>query len=605
MKYNIFQNARYTYSQGNRFNKTYKYKLLVTIFLRLLIPIIATFIPAAVVYLIINNYAVTDFLLIMALIVLSYALISYINSYLLLIINIESTFIRTSCFPEILGEKTMTTGYENIEGEAGQRKLHKAIGAIMSNWTGLELLLKTFPGLIVSFTGLLLFSAYIMTINSSIVILLVSMALMNLLLNAYARNYEKRTEDELNKNRVKLTYFQNEAKKLVNGKDIRIYKLESWFYKGIKFFTKRFSKMVTKQKARYSIANFSDSIFTITRDLLAYSILVGMVINSQINVTEFTFMLGIVTGFSIWINQFSESLGRLKEANISINNLRAYMVMDDLTKTNEGIDIEPLMNQKLSIEFKNVSFSYPRAEKPTISNFNLKINSGEKVALVGVNGAGKTTIVKLLSGLYHPSEGEILINDISISDFNTQDYFKLIGVIFQDVNILSFTIAQNISGKSDENTDFDLVNESLKMAGLLEKVQSLPNKENTYLSQEIDESGIMLSGGQLQKLMLARALYKNAPMLILDEPTAALDPLAEQELYLQYNSLTENKTSIFISHRLSSTQFCDRVIYIENGAIQEEGKHIELMKKKGKYAKMFEIQSQYYKENKKGELENE
>jgi ABC-type multidrug transport system fused ATPase/permease subunit len=505
----------------------------------------------------------------------------------------------------MLCEKGMSTGYENAESESGQAKLQKAMGALSSNWTGVELLLKNFPGFIVSFTGLLLFSTYISTINISIVILLLSMSLLNILLNSYARKYEKRTEDELNKYRTKLTYFQNEAKKLANGKDIRIYRLESWFYKGIKFFTKRFSKLVTKQRARYSVAHFSDSLFTIARDLLAYSILVVMVLDSKINVTEFTFMIGIVTGFSVWLNQFSESLSRLKESNISINNFREYMNIDDLIKNDEGEDITSLMSQGLTIEFKNVSFTYPEAEKPTILNINLKINSGEKVALVGVNGAGKTTIVKLLSGLYHPSEGEILINNISISDFNTSDYFKLIGVIFQDVNTLAFTIAQNVSGTSNSNTDYDLVNKSLEKAGLSEKVQSLEDNERTYLTQIIDEKGIMLSGGELQKLMLARALYKDAPILILDEPTAALDPLAEQELYLQYNSLTKNKTSMFISHRLSSTQFCDRIIYLENGAIQEVGTHIELMKKKGLYAEMFDIQSQYYKESIKEGTENE
>ncbi|MDA3932468.1 MAG: ABC transporter ATP-binding protein [Tenericutes bacterium] len=605
MNYNFLQNAKYVYSQGDRFNKSYKYKLIITFFLKLIIPIIATIIPTAVVYFITNNFIVGDYLLIMAIIVLSYALINYINSSMSFKIEIESTFIRTKCFWEMLTEKVMSTGYENIESKVGQAKLNKAAGSIGSNWTGVELLLKSFPGFIVSLTGLLLYSTYIMTINISIVFLLIGMSLMNLLLNTYARKYEKRTEDELNQHRIKLTYYQNEAKKLVNGKDIRIYKLESWFYKGIKFFTKSFSKMVTKQRGRYSLANFSDSIFTIARDLLAYSILVVMVINSQINVTEFTFMIGIVTGFSVWLNQLSESFSRLKESNIGINNFREYMKIDDLTKTDGGVDITPLLNQALTIEFKNVSFTYPESKKPTISNLNLKINSGEKVALVGINGAGKTTIVKLLSGLYHPSKGEVLINDIPISDFNTLDYFNLISVIFQDVNTFAFTIAQNVSGASNENTNFDKVRNSLEMAGLLEKVQSLEKKEHTYLTQVIDDKGIMLSGGQLQKLMLARALYKNAPILILDEPTAALDPLAEQELYLQYSSLTKNKTSMFISHRLSSTQFCDRVIYIENGSIQEEGSHIELMKKKGKYAEMFKIQSRYYKENKKEVLENE
>jgi ABC-type multidrug transport system fused ATPase/permease subunit len=181
----------------------------------------------------------------------------------------------------------------------------------------------------------------------------------------------------------------------------------------------------------------------------------------------------------------------------------------------------------------------------------------------------------------------------------------LFGVIFQDIHPLPFTIAQNISGRTDEETDLELVNIVLKKAGLAKKVNSLDKKEHTNLTQVIDDKGIELSGGELQKLMLARALYKNSPILVLDEPTAALDPLAEQELYLKYNTLTENKTSLFISHRLASTQFCNRIIYLEGGLILETGTHKELMKKKGKYAEMFDIQCQYYKENSKEEKSDE
>ena len=599
--YNIFENAGYIYSQANSFNKNYKYKLVLTLFLRLMIPIIATFIPAVVVYLIINGYEIINFLFVVAIIVIVYAILSYINTYITLSLNFQNTFIRTNVFYELACQKGRNTGYENMEFDAGRKKLVKAFGAIESNWRGVELLLKLFPHFVISFIGLLLYSSYIMTINYTIVLVLIGMTIMNLLLNAYARNYQKRTEDELNTYRIKLRYYQQEANKLENGKDIRIYKLEHWFYTGIRFFTKKFSSTIMRQKYRYSIANFSDSLFTIGRDLIAYTILVAMVMNGDIDIIEFTFMIGIVIGFSVWLNQFSENYGRLKEANIGINNFRDFIAMDDLVNKEAGEDVKPFLNKKISIEFKNVSYTYPKAQKPTITNLNLKITAGEKIALVGINGAGKTTIVKLLSGLYKPTEGEILINGVSSSIFNTHEYFNLFGVIFQDINTFAFTISQNISGKADKDTDSKKISKVLVESGLSEKILSLPEKENTYLTQTIDEKGIMLSGGELQKLMLARALYKNAPILVLDEPTSALDPLAEQELYLQYNSLTENKTSIFISHRLSSTQFCNRIIYLEDGAIQEMGNHNELMKKSGKYCKMFEIQSQYYKDQHKEE----
>ena len=360
-----------------------------------------------------------------------------------------------------------------------------------------------------------------------------------------------------------------------------------------------------KQKFRYALANLSDSIFSIIRNLLAYTILVTMVLNGNISVAEFTFMIGIVIGFAVWLNQLSESYGRVKEASLRIDHFRAYIDMDEGINLEKGKDVDELLNSKLSIEFKNVTFTYPDALKPTIKNLNLKIEAGEKIALVGINGAGKTTLVKLLTGLYNPTEGDILINGIPVSDFNRYEFYKLFGVIFQDIHPLPFSIAQNISGSIEEEQDLELVNNVLEKAGLAEKVASLEKKEQTNLTQVIDDKGIELSGGELQKLMLARALYKDSPILVLDEPTAALDPLAEQELYVKYNSLTEHKTSLFISHRLASTQFCNRIIYLEDGLILETGTHNELMKKKGKYAEMFEIQSQYYKENIKGDTLDE
>jgi ABC-type multidrug transport system fused ATPase/permease subunit len=602
---NIFKNALYVYKIANESNKSYKFKLGFSILLKLLIPIFATFIPTVVVYLIINGYEISSFALIVGLIVLVYAIINYANNYFSHILFFDKVFIRTNAFFQKLCNRAMETGYENIEFSKGRDKLMKAVGAIEVNRVGVELLLQYFPIFITSIAGILLYSTYILTINFTIVLVLIGMTIMNLLLNAYARNYEKRTEGKLNIYRTKLKYYQDEANKLSNAKDIRIYKLEKWFYRGIKLFTKKYSATVMKQKSRYSLANLSDSIFSIVRNLIAYTILVTMVLDGVINVAEFTFMIGIVIGFAVWLNRLSESYGRLKEASIRIDSFREYMVMDDGINLESGEDIEPLLNRKLSIEFKDVSFTYPGAKKPTISNLNLRIEAGEKIALVGVNGAGKTTLVKLLTGLYNPTKGEILIDGLPIDSFNRYEYYDLFGVIFQDINILPFTIAQNVSGRPEEETDFVKVSNVLEQAGLAKKIDSLFKKENTNLTQVIDDKGIMLSGGELQKLMLARALYKDSPILVLDEPTAALDPLAEQSLYLKYNSLTENKTSIFISHRLSSTQFCNKIIYLEDGAILETGNHQELMKKNGKYFEMFEIQSQYYKENKKEESEDE
>ena len=228
------------------------------------------------------------------------------------------------------------------------------------------------------------------------------------------------------------------------------------------------------------------------------------------------------------------------------------------------------------------------------------IKAGEKLAVVGLNGAGKTTLIKIICGLYNPTSGKIYINGHEKDEYNIYDYFSLFATVFQDYYFLPVSIANTISSHTDENTDRNKVIKCLDLAGLSKKVSELENSIDSMLNKQLNENGIELSGGEKQKLLLARAIYKNAPILILDEPTAALDPIAENELYQKYNALTQNKTSIYISHRLASTRFCDRIIYLENGKNIEIGSHTELMKNGGKYAKLFEIQSHYYNNKNEG-----
>lgn len=212
-----------------------------------------------------------------------------------------------------------------------------------------------------------------------------------------------------------------------------------------------------------------------------------------------------------------------------------------------------------------------------------------------MNGAGKSTLVKLICGLYKPTSGSIYMDGVDISDIDKEEYFKEFSVVFQDIAVFAYSIASNIACCKKEEEDKVKLKESLRMSGLLDKIESLPKGVDTSLLKELDPEGVEFSGGQMQKLMLARALYKKSPIVILDEPTAALDPIAESEMYEKYNTFTSEKTSIFISHRLSSTRFCDRIILLNNGEILEEGTHEELIKKGGNYANMFEVQSHYYK----------
>lgn len=221
--------------------------------------------------------------------------------------------------------------------------------------------------------------------------------------------------------------------------------------------------------------------------------------------------------------------------------------------------------------------------------------AGEKLAIVGLNGAGKSTLVKLICGLYDPTEGEVLLNGVDIREYNRQEYYRLFSAVFQQFSVLEVTLAENVA-QTDENIDWKRMGDCIEKAGLTDKVESLPQHYETHIGRKVFEDGIELSGGETQRLMLARALYKGGSIIVLDEPTAALDPIAENDIYMKYNEMTEGCTSVYISHRLASTRFCDRIIFLGEGNILEEGTHEELMQKGGNYAELFEVQSKYYKE---------
>ncbi|MCQ2463804.1 MAG: ABC transporter ATP-binding protein/permease, partial [Clostridia bacterium] len=314
----------------------------------------------------------------------------------------------------------------------------------------------------------------------------------------------------------------------------------------------------------------------------------------NISKTELVLFACSVTEFTYWIGNIGDVCGMIIPMNIEIDNLREFLDIRNKMKNTGGIPLSDAMPYE--IEFKKVCFIYPESEKEILHNINLTIHGGENLALVGVNGAGKTTLVKLLCGLYRPTSGQILLNGIDISEINRDDYYKIISAVFQEPRFLPCTILENVSMLPARESDRYRFNDCVKAAGLFEKIQRLTYKEDTYLVKTINENAIELSGGEMQRLLLARAIYKDAPVLVLDEPTAALDPIAENEIYLKYSEISNGKTSVYISHRLSSTRFCDRIVLLDESTVAEVGTHEELMSKNGKYAEMFNIQSKYYRE---------
>ncbi|MGL4374118.1 MAG: ABC transporter ATP-binding protein, partial [Turicibacter sp.] len=313
---------------------------------------------------------------------------------------------------------------------------------------------------------------------------------------------------------------------------------------------------------------------------------------SGLSMGDYSMYFSTIGNFANLMKSVMDDIAFIRVQNLYINGFRDFLELNDEEQVKNPKEMPTTL--PFEIEFKNVAFKYPNADRYVYENLNLKITPGQRLAIVGINGAGKTTFVKLLTRLYQPTSGEILLNGININEFDQATYFKLFSVVFQDIQVLGFSVAENVSAASSESLDEERVKESLTQAGLYEKIQSLSKGMDTPLLKVLEDDGVELSGGQNQKLALARALYKNGEIVVLDEPTAALDPIAESQIYENFNNLIGNKTAIYISHRLSSTRFCDAIAFFEKGEILEYGTHEQLLASGGKYAQMYLIQSQYY-----------
>jgi ATP-binding cassette subfamily B protein len=500
-------------------------------------------------------------------------------------------------YTNIISIKTMDTDYENIDNEKGQTKLQKAMNTVNSNDSGTSQILNSLFQIIANCLGFIVFGSIISLLNPLVVILLMITTAINYLMLRYVRNYEHRNKDNWAPIDKKIYYLQEKSGEFSNGKDIRLYGMVDWFEKMHSFFVNERLNWTKKVTWRHFLSNIVDGILIFLRDGVAYAYLIYMILAGKLSVADFVLFFGAVGGFSVWLSGIINEVNKINVMSLELCDLRDYLDMPDTFNRGTGIPLPKEEDLPCDIEFKDITFGYPGCENNVIENFNLKINKGEKLAIVGVNGAGKTTLIKLLCGLYHPSSGEILVNGNNICKYNHDEYYTLFSAVFQDIRLLPLSIAKNVALCKEDDISRERVLNCLELSGLKEKIDTFNHGIDTMLMKNINETAADLSGGEMQKLVLARALYKNAPIIVLDEPTAALDPISENELYLKYGDLTKHKTSIFISHRLSSTRFCDRIVLLNNGNIAELGSHAELMNLKGKYAEMFEIQSHYYKEN--------
>lgn len=504
-------------------------------------------------------------------------------------------YYPTSVYQCEMAEQTgYYTDYENTQKQDFQKIRGYAWRDATHGNCCLEFLWKDLSKTGIDVLGIITYASILVVLDPVIFAVVAVISGLSYFTTRWQNVYYEKNKHNWEKEDRKKEYLQKLSDNFSAAKDIKLYGLETWLDKMMRDYQSYILMWNKKCNLRGMWASILAGIMTFVQDAVAYVVLIGLLIEGNITVGEFVFYFGLVGSIAGFLQGIIGDIAVLNTRADKIAYYRDFYAFPN--KFNHGIGCE-LPKAPVKIELKDVWYRYDGAEDYTLKGINLVIEGGESLALVGINGAGKTTLIKLICGMYAPTKGEILVGGRRIEEYNIEEYYSLISAVFQEVRAVAFTIFEFVASSDMERmTAREDAVAAMKAAGIYEKVEKLVNGMDTHLMKGIYDDGVDFSGGEMQKLVLARAIYKDGAVLVLDEPTAALDPIAENKLYLQYRELTKGRTSIYISHRFASTRFCDRIVLLEDGVIKESGTHEELMQLDGQYAYMFGVQSKYYKE---------
>ncbi len=592
--YSLSSNYHYIYENMWKYDKSLIFYGLAEVIFNVILPLCTVILPSIVVGLLERKAEISEFIYTMILVFLVYGTVSAVQAFLTTRNRNQYIDIRLNYFSLILFRKCFHMDYSLLEKEKVRAELKKAGDSIYGNWQGLEGLMHRNINFLTNVLGLVAYSAVIGWINPLILIFLLALSSIQILVFRRAKLYEHKKKDEIARIKITQSYLQDQAFDLKAGKDIRLYQLDKIISRVYGSANNKLKRIKTKVRGIYYVNDIVEIVLKFLRDGCCYGYLIYLLIHG-LSVSDFVLYLGIVGGLAGWITKITEEISELGRCHYMICDFRKFCDLKDTFSHTKG-QMTGEEDTALDIVFDHVSFKYEGAADYVLEDVCFHMKKGDKYALVGINGAGKTTLVKLMCGFYQPTKGKILVNGIDIKELNIENYFKEIAVVFQDTTVLSLTIGENICGVTADKAAEEDLWQAIELSGLKKKIDSLPKGVHTYLNKDVEESGIQLSGGELQKLLLARALYKKAKLLLFDEPTAAMDAIAESELYEQYQKLLKGRSALFISHRLASTRYCDKILFLDKGRIAEAGSHEELMNMNGRYAMMFEVQSKYYKE---------
>ena len=566
---------------------------IILTFVNAIIPILSAFLPKLVIERLTSDSDIWGLIDTIMIFMGSIAVLTGVSKFLTKYLYFEKFSINVH-YLKLVANKGLTTDYINQENGTF-RKLQEESFQYCNGHSPLTQVYDALQSLGTSVLGITVFSAVLFKLNAAVILFLVVTTAFSFYLNKRVVKWT----DEHSKERMgyvqQLSYINAVSGDVRSAKDIRLYPMAKWFsdiyeenMKGIAAWYRKLTKKLFRVTA-------CDGALGLLREGIIYLYLIYMFMSGHISVGDFVLYFGVVNDFSSWLSEIFAEVSVLNQLSTKIKRFQEYLDFPEYYRKEDGAHPDR-ENMPKEIELKDVSFRYERNQPYVLKNFSLVIHPGEHLAVVGLNGAGKTTLIKLICGLIDPTEGQVLYNGKPVTEYNRVELYQRYSAVFQQFSIMPVTIEEIVAEAPKAQVDSERVKKCLELAGMWERIQKLPDKLQSQYGRTIYDEGIEFSGGETQKILLARSIYKSAPILLLDEPTAALDPIAESELYQKYNQISEGKTAVFISHRLASANFCNRIILIENGAICEEGTHRELLDKKGKYYNLFELQAKYYRE---------
>lgn len=570
--------------------------VVFSIAVKVAIPVLEMYIPKIVITEITNGESWQRLIIIVLIVTLSLALIVAFNKFCERCIYDRKNLMGYHYIHKI-SNKGLTTDYANRETDTFRTLQQESYQMCQGNETILRNIYYAWISFFAGVIGFVFYSAVLTKLNIIVLLFLIITTTASYFLWLGITKWAEENNAERTTYHHKLGYIDSVAEDIKSAKDIRLYDMEGWLQqiyndniKKIAKWYKQYDKLVLK-------TTFTNSSISLLREGVAYCYLIYLAYNNKIDVGDFVLYFAAITGFSNWLQSIIGQLTEMKRISMYVNKFRNYLDYPETFKREGGISTENKLVMPCSIELKNVYYKYLGANNYTLQGINLTIEKGEHIGIVGLNGAGKTTLIKLICGLVDPTEGDILYDGINIKEYNRIEFYKLFSAVFQQYSLLALSINEIVAETTGDMVNVEKVESCLKTAGLFNKIATLPNGAKSRFDKSINDDAVAFSGGETQKLLLARAIYKDAPVLILDEPTAALDSIAENKLYENYHNITSGKTSVFISHRLASTRFCDRIILINAGIIEESGTHAELLLSKAFYYNLFEIQAKYYREH--------